>query len=942
MSKIKNVSELINCLKVSSGEDILFLLGAGCSISSGCMAAGKLVKEFKRRIFCAEKNIPYNSVNDYSNLDKDILDHFIHDNPENPYSFYFEKCFPNPNDRNMFIKKEFLSKNPSYGYLCFANYLIEKDVKCILTTNFDELCERAIRKLDPNYDFRIVSENQNPILTPKLQIFKLHGDYNYDSIQNTAEELLSLKESTVKKLSNLHMRRIVVLGYSGLDQSIMDFLEQKVIENSDIEVLWCGLEEYCSNDRINRILSFNKESSYVRIESFDSLFIRYYKVYSSKNEIIESIGKKMENEESFDLNVTRIEEELKGNLYCLLNKPKVYRTEFPEDIDIKEYKLFKYKKFLYFVGNKYDLENIENIHKLKFKSVDLLDEEISIDLKKCILSEIILLACKGKKMEIYNNNVFLDCQSDIKTGIQINIILFDNKYYLALSPNYFYIKQNINNNEKYVINMKKSILYTNRNWELLQKMIYDFFDNKLEFVCDEHELVFSSKNIEIGNLEGKYNCEIEPIMCCNQNYSVNQLKLLTKYGPQHQIYSSEKIKVGVFCCYEDESNLKAFIHKIKYGVRSAGNGIVPNFNGFKNVFKKDIEFVFLPNKFSINQLINKDFDSIFSFFMRGLDKFYREMQVDIVLIYFNNKMDFLKSHNSIDFHNKLKLEAANKYLTQFLSQATIESKDNESKILYNLSIAIYTKTIGMPWYPQTYCKGTLFLGMSFGYDSNGIIVGCSQMFDSSGRGMQLVVSQISDKNRKNQFLNYEEAYNLGIRIRTIYYNSNKIESINKIVIHRTTSFKKEEIEGFAKAFEGIDNFVLLQIIEYSKMSCYPFKNGKCKGFPPRRGTIIKDSSTSAYIWTDGSVLENDVLGENITYRNSKRGIAKPIRIVKFYGKTSINEVANEILFLTKMDFNSADVLYSKLPVTIKYSKIVCDIIKQGSFQDKCISFEYIM
>lgn len=43
-----------------------------------------------------------------------------------------------------------------------------------------------------------------------------------------------------------------------------------------------------------------------------------------------------------------------------------------------------------------------------------------------------------------------------------------------------------------------------------------------------------------------------------------------------------------------------------------------------------------------------------------------------------------------------------------------------------------------------------------------------------------------------------------------------------------------------------------------------------------------------------------------------------------------------------MDFNSSDVLYSKLPVTIKYSRVVCNLIKQGNFEEDLISFEYVM
>ena len=36
---IINESELINSLNITNGENIMFLLGAGCSIQSGCLSA---------------------------------------------------------------------------------------------------------------------------------------------------------------------------------------------------------------------------------------------------------------------------------------------------------------------------------------------------------------------------------------------------------------------------------------------------------------------------------------------------------------------------------------------------------------------------------------------------------------------------------------------------------------------------------------------------------------------------------------------------------------------------------------------------------------------------------------------------------------------------------------------------------------------------------------
>ena len=46
--------------------------------------------------------------------------------------------------------------------------------------------------------------------------------------------------------------------------------------------------------------------------------------------------------------------------------------------------------------------------------------------------------------------------------------------------------------------------------------------------------------------------------------------------------------------------------------------------------------------------------------------------------------------------------------------------------------------------------------------------------------------------------------------------------------------------------------------------------------------------------------------------------------------------------LTKMDYNSADILYSNIPVTIKYTDKVVDIIKQDTNSLEEVDFRFII
>ncbi len=944
MVKIIDEAALINSLDIAKGRDITFLLGAGCSISSGCMGASQLIFEFKKRIYCANKGISLNSTNfmDENRLKKIIDNEFLNDKVSNPYSYYFEKCFPDYKKRSSFIKEKFQEKKPSFGYLCFADYIISKEVNNVLTTNFDLMIERAVRKLEENYDLVNVSENETPIISPKLNIIKLHGDYNYDKIKNTEDELKSISKDLADRLYNLNLQEIVVLGYSGQDDSVMSFLEAYIKKHPDVCIYWCDLMDVSNlNEKVSKLLS-NSNHYYVKISGFDSLFEKYYKMKGSNNRALNDIYAKNENN-NFELSVTNQIENFKLNAYPIYDNARVYRTSKENQCNLdRVYFKTEYKNYIYFISDKYLLDTNDSTISI----CNLYDEDIPITNKCKLIKELVKWHLSKNEVLIFEDNVYKDNNEQIKEGLRINVEFFNNQICLVLNPNYFVISNENNSDyQKSMINRKKSNLYTKQSWEFLNNQIKLIFNNEFNFGDSNINVSFSKLNLNNEILKNNYEWLAEPIMAVDKAKNVNQIKILNDYGPKETLFSIDEIKVGVICCDEDKEKLCVFLNEVQYGTQVQGIDLIPTYSGFEKIFKKKIKFEYgyLP-KFNLNQLKSKmskaGIQGIIKSYLNACDIIYKN-GADLVLIYISNNLAFIRKNEEIDFHNNIKLRAANKYKTQFLEEKTITSNDNRSKILYNFAIGIYTKTVGMPWYPAIYSKNTLFLGMSFGRDSNGICVGCSQMFDAAGRGMQLIISQVSDKKRKNQYLSEDEAFELGKKIKYAYYKNSKPEPLDCIVIHRNSQFKKEEIQGFKRAFTEINDFVLIQIIEGISINVYPFNQSLCNGYPIKRGTILKASKNSAYVWTDGSVVDANICNGK-TYRNSKRGMGRPLKIIKFYGKTSINQVVSDLLYLTKMDFNSSDVLYSKLPVTLKYSNVVCDLIKDGNFDDDEISFEYVM
>ena len=101
-------------------------------------------------------------------------------------------------------------------------------------------------------------------------------------------------------------------------------------------------------------------------------------------------------------------------------------------------------------------------------------------------------------------------------------------------------------------------------------------------------------------------------------------------------------------------------------------------------------------------------------------------------------------------------------------------------------------------------------------------------------------------------------------------------------------------------------------------------------------------NNSLLLWTHGCVKDVELKG-TFNYYKGGRGIPIPIVIKRFQGDSSGDMLVNELLMLTKMNWNSGDSLYKNLPVTIDFSKIVARMSKQNMItHNKSYDFRYFM
>jgi hypothetical protein len=89
----------------------------------------------------------------------------------------------------------------------------------------------------------------------------------------------------------------------------------------------------------------------------------------------------------------------------------------------------------------------------------------------------------------------------------------------------------------------------------------------------------------------------------------------------------------------------------------------------------------------------------------------------------------------------------------------------------------------------------------------------------------------------------------------------------------------------------------------------------------RRGTVMKLDDHSALLWIHGATT---AVNPRLKYFQGKRRIPAPLRIRRYAGRTDLQRIAEEVLGLSKMSWNTFD-LYTKLPATLQSSTEIARI-----------------
>ena len=171
----------------------------------------------------------------------------------------------------------------------------------------------------------------------------------------------------------------------------------------------------------------------------------------------------------------------------------------------------------------------------------------------------------------------------------------------------------------------------------------------------------------------------------------------------------------------------------------------------------------------------------------------------------------------------------------------------------------------------------------------------------------------------------DDARRTGETIRQLFFDA-RLKLPDRVVLHKRTYFTPDERDGLADGLSGVQAIDMLEIQVDSALryvASVPKGNGQFDddNFPVRRGTAMKIDDFSALMWVHGATT---ALHPRFKYFQGKRRIPAPLVIRRHAGRTDLQPLAEEILGLSKMNWNTFD-LYTKLPATLHSSSEIARI-----------------
>jgi hypothetical protein len=431
---------------------------------------------------------------------------------------------------------------------------------------------------------------------------------------------------------------------------------------------------------------------------------------------------------------------------------------------------------------------------------------------------------------------------------------------------------------------------------------------------------------------------------------IHPLRGLLRFGPYSKGLVPDPIRIATIAPTGESERLYTFISELKSSaVPRERLEYLPKWPGFHSVFGLHLRGAGKGCHLELDAAFEEEFRAHPRPHIVLAERLVRAIQsldthradFDVLFLYIPQRWSagYVGARDEdFDLHDYLKAFcAARHFPVQLVREDSALAYPCRASVMWRIGLALYCKAGGVPWKLADTDADTAYIGISYAVrpvesDRPRFVTCCSQVFDAEGSGLEFVAYDAHDVEvqRDNPFLSRTEMFRVMTRSLDLYRRRHAGRSPRRVMVHKTTEFKRDETDGCMEALHLCESVDLIQIVEDVNWRGIKItggryaKKGSPASYPVGRGTVVGLTPFEALLWTHGDVSG---ISEGKSFFQGGRGTPRPIRMVRHAGHGPWDDTAYAVLALSKMDWNN-DALYDPLPVTIGYAKVLARVVKR--------------